>query len=98
MLSAIAANGFTVAYAYDYVLTLPDEITYIWTQKPSLTTVMYLVNRYIVFAILTEEIYVTFAGGGLHLVLDIIPGPDPWVGAIPPGIWYFIPSRRTVNQ
>ena len=33
-------------YAYDYLLTIPLEVEAIWKSKPSVTTILFLINRY----------------------------------------------------
>lgn len=45
------AAGF-VALLYDILLTLDDEIAYVWQQKASFAKTLYLANKYIVTAML----------------------------------------------
>ncbi|EKM54540.1 uncharacterized protein PHACADRAFT_51048, partial [Phanerochaete carnosa HHB-10118-sp] len=37
-------------FCYDCLLTVSEEIAHIWRRKFSLTTYLYLINRYIMFA------------------------------------------------
>ena len=83
-------ENVTVVYAYDYGLTLPDEIAYIWMRKMTVTTILFLLNRYVVFAMLLEEVYLTFVDGRPKLTLDLAPGPAAWPAFINQGIRYFV--------
>ena len=50
-LNNIPAGGF-VALSYDILLTLDDEIAYVWKQKHSFPKILYLANKYIVTIVL----------------------------------------------
>ena len=41
----------TALYSYDYIVTLDQEINYVWTKKWSPSTLIFLANRYLAFAL-----------------------------------------------
>jgi hypothetical protein len=41
----------TALYSYEYIITLEQEINHIWAKKWSLTTLIFVVNRYMAFLV-----------------------------------------------
>ena len=64
-------------YAYDYLLTLHFEVKAIWKSKPSLMTILFLINRYVfIFSWILNAVFssiVTDVTVSLHnFLLNII--------------------------
>lgn len=57
------------------MLTLPDEINYAWRPKTTWITTLFLANRYMVFAVLLEVLWMTFADGRFNFL--VAPNPKP---------------------
>ncbi|EIM88760.1 uncharacterized protein STEHIDRAFT_154481 [Stereum hirsutum FP-91666 SS1] len=56
--TAVSAGAL---WAYDYIATLPQEVRHVWTNSMSVTTVVFLVNRYSFFAALALGLATTAA-------------------------------------
>ncbi|QRV84000.1 dephospho-CoA kinase [Ceratobasidium sp. AG-Ba] len=56
-----ASNYYTVAgicvLLYDHILTFPDEVQYVWKQKWSVVSTMFVLNRYITPFVLAVDLY-----------------------------------------
>lgn len=37
-----------IVLIYDHILTLPEEVQFIWTARPSIAKTLFLANRYLV--------------------------------------------------
>jgi hypothetical protein len=44
----IAGHTTTALFIHEYILTLPQEIKYIWQRTPSLSAIFFLLNQYTV--------------------------------------------------
>jgi hypothetical protein len=45
---------------YEYIITLLDEIRYVWRHKYSFATVLFAFNRYLVWIEIALQLYITF--------------------------------------
>ncbi|CCM03457.1 uncharacterized protein FIBRA_05590 [Fibroporia radiculosa] len=57
---AMMLAGFTLLI-YDHILTLSDEVNYIWNSRKGLVSIIFLLNRYIVPLVLAVDIYAIVA-------------------------------------
>ncbi|KAG2021364.1 hypothetical protein CC2G_006610 [Coprinopsis cinerea AmutBmut pab1-1] len=69
---SIQVASIVILY-YDYILTLPDEITYIWTLSRKTTTTLYAFCRYALIANLLHFLYKTPGVDGMRLYGDYEP-------------------------
>ena len=47
-------------YLYEYIITLSDEIRYIWRHKYSFATLLFAFNRYAVWIETALQLYIVF--------------------------------------
>lgn len=87
-------------YLYEYIITLFDEIRYVWRHKYSFATVLFTINRYIIWVETALQLFMAF--GDLRTVdvsyfdVDIrgLIGIDPWFSSS--GFLPFMRSKAAV--
>jgi len=55
-----ATISLLALFVYEYLITLFDEIRYVWKHKYSIATILFAVNRYIVWIEITLQLYISF--------------------------------------
>lgn len=63
---------------YDYMLTLKDEIAFIWNRKSGSVTVLYFLNRYISLAGNIPVLLKYFASWSSKVRIDLISHIDTY--------------------
>lgn len=56
----IPDQHFSVILYYDHLLTFPAEVQRIWTRRLTLSSILFLVNRYVVFGGYIFVLYIEF--------------------------------------
>ena len=59
-LKAPLTHTYQALFVYEYLITLFDEIRYVWKHKYSIATILFAINRYIVWIEITLQLYMNF--------------------------------------
>ncbi|KAH8083298.1 hypothetical protein BXZ70DRAFT_958347 [Cristinia sonorae] len=55
-------NNYIIAakalFIWDYIITLDNEVRYVWGRKPTIATILFLLNRYVVLACMLFQLIV----------------------------------------
>lgn len=62
----------TAVLIYDWILTFPDEIRFIWRPKLTGARVLFLVNRYFFVLFYTSQVVFNFASGFNNTVSALV--------------------------
>ncbi|KAF4564074.1 hypothetical protein EYR36_003325 [Pleurotus pulmonarius] len=78
----------TVILVYDYILTFDQEVSLIWFHRSSwgLTSVLFLVNRYLPFLNIANSVWHTFLPGATPASCKIAYLAIIWMGLLGLGI------------